>query len=187
MANTDNAQGFRVIGNPLRVNWYEIEASYGTQINKGDPVTLASGYINRASASDTFLGVALAFRKKSTQAFGHSVDPGDDDYYPASSSDTWECMVADHPDQVFEIQEDSDGGALAAANVGQLGNVVAATGRTTPPYTSKFELDSSTVGSGDQVRLLRLSDIMPYGANTYGTNAKWKVKIAKHLLGEAIA
>ena len=66
--------------------------------------------------------------------------------------------MADAPDLVFEIQEDSVSSNIAAAAVGNNADIAVTAGSTTTG-TSKMELDSDGVGtSAAQLRILGLSD-----------------------------
>lgn len=85
-------------------------------------------------------------------------------------------FVPDDPNQLYTIQEDSVGGALAAASAAmENADLVAGTGST---YTamSGWMLDSSTAGTGAtlQVRILELTRGPD---NAIGNYAKWTVRI----------
>lgn len=80
---------------------------------------------------------------------------------------------------MYEIQDDSDGGALTAASVGLNADIVVGTGSTTTG-TSAMELDSSTVNTTSaQLRILGLSH---RADNEIAANAKWLVMINEHEL-----
>jgi len=61
MANTDAPDGFtpakHMYGGTIRAARMRIQSTYGTAIYSGDVVTLSSGYVNQAGASDTPAGV----------------------------------------------------------------------------------------------------------------------------------
>ena len=99
--------------------------------------------------------------------------------YGAASTDriVW---VADDPDLVFEMQEDSVGGAIAETAVSNNIQLVSGTGSTITGY-SGWEIDSNTSASTatPQLRLLRLAH---RADNEVGNQAKWEVMINFHSL-----
>jgi hypothetical protein len=92
-------------------------------------------------------------------------------------------MVADAADLIFEVQEDSVGGALAAANVGQNASLIAGNNNG---FLSGWMLDSSTAAATNtlQVQLLGLARRID---NAFGTNAKWLVRINNHQYANQVA
>jgi hypothetical protein len=88
------------------------------------------------------------------------------------------ALVADGPDVVYEIQEDSDGAALAVTNVGQNADIVVGSGSATTGL-SAMELDSSTaVATTAQLRILGLAKRPD---NAIGNQAKWLVMVNEHV------
>jgi hypothetical protein len=88
-------------------------------------------------------------------------------------------LVADDPNQIYAIQEDSNGGAIAQSVGGfAVGNLVAGGGGSTIYGTSSWQLQSSSVSSSAnttyQVKLLGLSRSPD---NAYGNYAKWVVRL----------
>jgi hypothetical protein len=102
---------------------------------------------------------------------------------PASAPDVWYAMVADAADLIFEVQEDSVGGALAATNVGQNASLIAGNNNG---FLSGWMLDSSTAAATNtlQVQLLGLARRID---NAFGTNAKWLVRINNHQYANQVA
>ena len=98
---------------------------------------------------------------------------------PATKSASYYVLVADDPNIIFEIQEDNDGGDLAAADVGENCNLVAGANNG---YISGWQLDSSSHATGStlQMKLLRLAQL-PGGTNAFGTDAKWWTIINHHV------
>lgn len=78
---------------------------------------------------------------------------------------------------LYEIQEDSDGGALTADNVGQNAELLVQAGSA--QGISGTELDSSTAATtaGHDLKIMRL---VRREDNAIGENAKWLVKINNH-------
>lgn len=181
MANVDRVNGARPVkhldGSPYNgaVNRYCIPASDGTAVFIGDFVKSggsadANGVptVIAAAAGDALRGVVV----------GIVPDTADSLIYRAASTLRY-VLVADAPDLVFEIQEDSVGGALAVTDVGENADIVVAAGSTSTG-TSGMELDSSThATTSAQLRILGLRQ---RADNEIGVNAKWLVSINEHEL-----
>jgi hypothetical protein len=88
------------------------------------------------------------------------------------------ALVADHPDLIFEIQEDAVGAATALADVGENADIVVGSGSTTTGL-SGMQLDSSThTAATAQLRILRF---VPRPDNEVASaNAKLEVVINEH-------
>lgn len=90
-------------------------------------------------------------------------------------------LVADDPNLVFEIQEDSTGGDLAAANVGNTADLATMTAGDTTTGFSSMEIDSSTAtASGDGTEDVLIVGLAQREDNAIGTNAKWLVRLNNH-------
>jgi len=174
MANVDRPKGAVPVrmtngSKNIPINSYAVDASEGTAIFVGDFVRLeADGNAAPAAAGERLLGVCVG------------VDGDLDDlsrrYNPATTAGT--IFVADHPDTLFEVQEDDGGTALTAAARGALVDIVAGAGSTTTSI-SAHELDQDSVDTtSGQLRLRQLSTNDPN--NTYGDNADWLVTIHEH-------
>lgn len=181
MANVDRVNGLRPVkhldGSPYNgaANRYYVPSSDGTAIFPGDAVKSAGSAdangvasVAQAAAGDALRGVVVG------------VEPITDEslIYRAASTERY-VLVADAPDLVFEIQEDADGGALAAVDVGLNADIVVAAGNT-DTGTSGMELDTSTkVSSAAQLRIL---GFVQRPDNEIGANAKVLVAINEHEL-----
>lgn len=101
-------------------------------------------------------------------------------YHPASTSQY--ILVADDPNLLFWIQEDSVGGSIATATAGtKNADLVAGTGSTVTGY-SGWMLDSSTINTTNTLQL-RIMSALQQVDNVVGTSdsyAKWLVKINLH-------
>jgi hypothetical protein len=107
---------------------------------------------------------------------GFNIDNPALNYCPALTA--MYALVVDDPNVIFEIQEDSAGGAIAVTAVGNNADVVATVGDTTTGL-SKMSLDSSdVVTTSQQLRILRLVDRPD---NVLGLYAKWLVLINEHI------
>ena len=180
MANTDTPRGLRPVrhrnGAPYNgaANLYFIPATDGTAVFLGDAVKLAGSAdaegvptVAQAAAGDTICGVVVGFEaNRDNLALTYRV--------ASTARYVW---VADDPDLVFEIQEDSDGGALAAADVGNNADIIVGSGSTVTGL-SGMELDSNTKGTATAT--LRIMRLVPRADNEIGTNAMWEVMINEH-------
>lgn len=104
---------------------------------------------------------------------------------PVSKNKDYYVLVADDPFLVFEIQEDSVGGALTVTNIGHNADFIV----TDPAQAYQYDatqLDSSTaaVTATLNLKLLRpkLAD-----SNEIGDFAVWEVMINNHLFKAGIA
>ena len=189
MANTDSPFGLipreYFNGAPWNGKYriYYVPSTDGTAIYKGDIVKLAGSAsadgkypdVAQAAATDTTLvGVAVGFGTTPDLMF--DINNLTRNYRAASTA--MYVAVVDDPDVIFEVQEDSDGGAIAVTAVGNNADFVVGSGSTTTGQ-SAMELDSSGVGTATaQLRILRLVDRPD---NVLGTNAKWLVMINEHV------
>lgn len=194
MANANRPSGYTPIGYLNGAAWngaarlYSIAASYGTALYIGDPV-ISSGTadangvpgIALAAATGAVRGVIVGLSKYE----GMVGNPSNLDitYRPASDPAVWYAMVVDDPNVIFEIQEESNGTALAATEVGLNTIPVIGTGNG---FTSGWQLRSATGATPAttatlQLRLLGLNR-KPAGTNAYGAYAKWLVQFNVHEL-----
>ncbi len=98
----------------------------------------------------------------------------DKKYRPASEALYGLAVVTGVKDAIFEIQEDSVGGALTADDCGKMCDLIVAAGDV---YTGKsgMEIDSSTAGTTNgQVTLI--APVKRPG-NAIGINCIWQVQI----------
>lgn len=187
MANIDRPNGLRPIrmldGSPYnaQIMEYSVDVSNATAIFKGDLIKLEDdGNVAPAGAGGAVLGVCVGVNvDREVAATEH---PG---YLPATTVGT--VLVELGRNVVFEIQEDSVGGAMVAGNVGSNGDVAAGAGSTVTGR-SGYELDSSDVIANDAsaatatLRVLKLSSRTD---NEIGTEAKWEVIINEHQFSDS--
>lgn len=187
MANTDIPSGLKPVktlsGAPWsgKANVYYIPATDSTAMFKGDAVKSAGSAdatgkfptVAQAAAGDAIRGVIIGFGEDPHVMI--KPDNPNRKYRPASTA--MYCLVVDDPNVIFEIQEDSDGGALAATSVGLSADLVVGSGSTVTGL-SAMEIDSSSaVSTAATCKLLRVVDRED---NALGTNARWEVLIAEH-------
>lgn len=200
MANSNTPKGLVPIknnGGEIEVNFYYIPSSYGTALFIGDPVvkTGTSNTANVVAGQREFAAGSLPEINKATAGddnpitgvivgFLSDFDNTTLNYNTASTERI--AIVADNPNQRFEIQEETAGTALAATSVGLNANVVFAESGSTTTGISGVELDTSTPASTAtfQLKILRLVD---RADNAIGQHAKWEVKINRHSDANAVA
>lgn len=187
MANSDAPSGFKPIkhlnGNPWngKVNVYYIPATDGTAIFIGDAVKSAGSAtsdglyptVAQAAAGDAIRGVVVGF---SDQPYVSVNTDNLNEKYRAASVARY-AFVVDDPDVIFEVQEDSVGGSIAAASVGLSCDFVVGSGSTVTGK-SGMEIDSSDVATAaGQFKLLRVSNKV---GNELGNYCKWEVLFREH-------
>jgi hypothetical protein len=180
MANIDSAFGLK----PIRYaggaaytgacRTYYVPASDGTALFLYDPVIIAGSgdaagvpTVTRATAAGAgrITGVVVGFvPDASVVANGYRL-----------ASTAGYVLVADDPNLLFEIQEDSVGGALAVTDIGLNADLIAGTGSA---YTklSGFMLDTSTKATTATLQL-RIKGIVQRGDVDIGTTSKVLVSI----------
>jgi hypothetical protein len=193
MANSDIPAGLRPVGHLMGASWngkanvYYIPSTDDTDTFIGDLVTLegsadATGKyptVAQHTAADTAnVGVIIGFGKDPSLM----ADPDNLSMKYREGGVAMYCLVVDDPFVIFEIQEDSVGGSIAATSVGLATNIVVGSGSTTTGK-SGMELDSSDV-STDTAGTCRLLRIVNRPDNELGDHCKWQVLIAEHAYRE---
>ena len=97
-------------------------------------------------------------------------------YLPASTAAY--IAVADDPNLLFWVQEDSVGGALVSGAASRNADLVAGAGSTTTAF-SGWQLDSSTLNTTNTLQM-RVMRALQQTDNAIGTNAKWLCRINLH-------
>ena len=202
MANANRPSGYTPVGYLSGAAWngqarvYSIAAAYNTALYIGDPC-ISSGTSDAFGVQGIALGAETAalrgvivglFDSGSATAVRGAPTAGIVSnlvYRPASHANVWYALVADDPQIIFQVQEESNGTALAAADVGL--NQIGATG-TGNGFVSGWQISSATGATPNttntlQLRLLGLAQIPD---NTFGAYAKWLFQINVHELGHGV-
>lgn len=185
MANADSAFGLRPVrylsGAPYNgaANKYYIPATdTDTAVYIGSVVKLTGGadadgipvVTGNVSSGNPVVGVVVGVVPATADSL----------IYRANSTARY-VMVADDPNLVFEVQEDSEGGALAATAAGATCVLAGFITGSTTTGLSGIELDSSNVSetsdTDDDVRIIAL---VQRPDNAIGANAKWLVRLNVH-------
>jgi hypothetical protein len=193
MANIDAAFGLRPIakvgsapGGTTGTTKYSIADNQSTAIFTGDPVKYKNdGTVEVATAGDASCGVFMGcFYTDPTTS-----KPTFKNYFPASlSPGDAIAFVADDPDQMFVVQQDSVASSLSGANINENANLIFGSGSTTTGL-SGVEIDSSsaTTTATLQVRIVSGYDTPSNTISTAaaGNNSVFVVKINNHQLGSS--
>lgn len=192
MPNINKPSGFSPVGYLNGAQWngqarlYSIAASYGTALYIGDPV-ISSGTADANGVPGIAIGATTGALRGVIVGLGVSeglmADPTNLDrmYRPASDSRVWYAMVADDPNIIFEVQEESNGTQLAATEVGL--NTISKSG-TGNGYVSGWMIPSATGATPNTTATLqlRLLGLARRPDNAFGAYAKWLVQINVHEL-----
>ena len=191
MANSDAARGLmpsRYLSGAVytgAANKYYVPASDSTAIYVGGMVKLAgsadadgvASVTGNVATGDAVVGVVVAVAPVTADSLT----------YRAASTERY-VMVADDPNLLFEAQEDSVGGALAAANVGNTADLASFTSGSTASGLSSMEIDSSTAtASGDGTEDVFIWGLAQRPDNEIGTNANWLVRLNNHQFVDGVA
>lgn len=159
MANSDTPRGLRPVGDLNGASWtgkarmYYIPASDSTAVYIGGLVKPAGSadaegvpsVTGNVSTGNAVVGVVVGI----DPALGAGANGRDSTIYRAASTERY-VYVADDPNTLFEIQEDGEGGALAATNLMMSADITGFTSGSTTSGLSSIEIDSSTAtASGD--------------------------------------
>lgn len=191
MANTDTPMGLRPLrylsGAPYNgaVKRCYVPASDANAIYVGGLVKFAGdadadgipSVTGNVATGDAVMGVMV----------GVDTTDRNDTVYRAASVETY-IFVADDPNLVFEVQEDSDGGAMASANVGNTADLIGFTAGSTFTGRSSMEIDSGTAtAAGDGTEDVLIVGLAQRGDNEIGTNAVWEVRLNNHFYVDGVA
>ena len=164
---------------------YYVPSTYATALGVGDPV-LITGTSNTAAYNGNAPGTLPEINKSAAAGgyvsgviVGFNLLPDDlSKTYNAASTERI-VYVADDPDLVFEIQEDSDGAALAATDVGNNADFIFTHSVSTTSGKSGVELDSSTAATTGSLNI-SIRRLVNRADNEIGDHAKWEVTINLH-------
>ena len=140
-----------------------------------------------AASNNLILGPAVGFLDVNKAALPSGMMGTNLQPYLPGNTDAW-VAVADDPNQVFVIQEDTGGSALTASDVGANADWTyrSSSGSTLTGYTTA-EIDRSSVGTGTggPLVIVGLANYMNSDGtqNAPGNYGKWLVKIMSHRLG----
>lgn len=173
----------------VRVTPYRVTTSATIGFYRYQPVTLdANGraaFVTCAS-NNAVLGSIVGFLDTSKGSIPSGMASLTQGAYLPANTDAI-ALVADDPEQLFMIQEDTGSTVLSETAIG---NIFALTCRdasgSTVTGVSQYELDRSTgaTDTGNQLKLVGLVDKMNSdgSTNTWGNYAKLLVKIYRHSL-----
>lgn len=191
MANNDNASGLRLARSQSSgvhnggVERFYVPATDSTAIYIGGLVKPAGSadadgvmsVTGNVSTGDAVIGVMVGVSDATVESTT----------YRAASTAGY-ILVATDPNALFEVQEDSTGGALAATAVGNTADLTGFTAGSTTSGRSSIEIDSSTAtASGDGTQDVMVMGLVRRDDNEIGANAKWLVRLNNHFLVDGVA
>ncbi len=153
------------------------------QIFKGDPlvptgVTDGNGvpYVELATAGAGGI-IQGGFIGRSNGPAGSGVTLLQNDFLYVPANVVAYGLICDDQSVLYAVQEDSVGGAIAAANAGfSNGNLVSGAGNVNTGL-SGWQLQSSSVGSGNPTYQVKVLGLLRGPDNALGVNAKWVVRL----------
>ena len=161
------------------LNLYSIPASDSTIMAVGDPVISAG-----SADADGIATIARATAGTAVRGYiaGFVFDNRDQENLPSfrPASVAAQALVVDDPGSRILIQEDSDGGALTAADVGLNVNFIVANANSVTGK-SQVEIDSSTANTTATLPL-KLLGLYQIEGNEFGANAIWVCSFNTHEL-----
>lgn len=185
MANADAPFGLRPVGNAYGApysggvrKYYIPSTDTDTAVYIGSVVKLTGGadadgipvVTGNVAANDAVVGVVVSVVPETASSTT----------YRENSTSRY-VMVADDPNALFEVQEDSVGGALAATATGATCSLTGFTSGDTATGLSAVEIDSSLLSEAsdtdDDVRIIALKQSPD---NAVGDNAVWLVRLNNH-------
>ena len=191
MANSDNATGLtlaRQQGSSAHggnINRYVALAATGTDIFVGGLVKPAGtadadgvmDVTGNVATGDAVLGVVVGIEPVTADSL----------VYREASTLRY-IYVADDPNALFEVQEDSVGAAMAVTAVGNTADLASFTSGRDASGKSLIEIDSSTAtASGDGTEDVLIVGLVQRADNEIGDNAKWLVRLNNHFFVDAQA
>lgn len=186
MANADAAMGLK----PVR---YISGAVYTGATNKyfvpdTDTTALFIGGLVKEAGSATADGTPHVTGNVATGddmlgvVVGVEPVTADSEIYRAASAGRY-VFVADDPNLLFEVQEDSVGAALAADAMGNVADLTGLTAGSTSTGLSAIEIDSSTAtAAGDGTEDVKIVGFAQRQDNEIGNQANWLVRLNNHAL-----
>lgn len=180
MANTDQPSGFTPVGTTDGSDWHgklrtvQFADDYAASAFVGDVVKLTGTgsvdgkyeQVEVAAAGDANIG-AIVEILPSFEDEGSLTQM----YKPASTERL--AKVCFGSEVLYEVQEDSDGAALATTDIGSDIDLIAGAGNTITGISGQ-EIDSSTAGSGTQ---FRIRHIARKEDNELGDFCRWIVTV----------
>lgn len=194
MANPNTPRGLQPYAYAWGAPWggavrtYYVPAGNATALFLGDPVQLVGGSSDgngvptaeiataggTTSPTDYILGAFMGISNNAGQATITLLQ--NQTPYLAAGQAAY-IYVADDPFLLFEMQEDSVGGAMPSYAAGGNAALVAGAGSTVTSF-SGWQLQSSTIGAASQQ--MRIIQALQQVDNAVGVNAKWLTKINLH-------
>lgn len=193
MANANTPRGIQPYayawGAPYNgaVRTYYVPVGNPTALYLGDPVQLVTASsdgngvptaeIATAGGGAYVLGAFMGISNNAGQAT-ITLLQGQTPYLAAGQAAY--IYVSDDPFLLYEVQEDSVGGAMVSGASGRNVDLIAGAGSTVTSF-SGWQLDSSTLAVTNTLQM-RIIQMLQQPDNAVGANAKWLTKINLHTM-----
>lgn len=164
-------------------NAYYVPASYGSNIFVGDPVVLVDNSADGVGIPTVALAT-LGGAGNFILGAMVGIVPGGEPQIPVTrdqpvyhqASTAGYILVSDDPLLMYEVQEDSVGGALAAGAAGRNVNLSNVGGGSTVTGYSGVQLQSASLNASNTLQM-HLERLLEQADNAQGVNAKWLCRI----------
>lgn len=191
MANANVPSGLAPVqylnGNPWngQTRLYSILSDNGSAFAIGDPVAVGGSaddngvpnvVLATAGTGNQIVGVICSAGSITNGGFLGDPTNLNTTVIPATKTKVYYVAVCDDPNVVFEIQEGGSGAALTKTDV--MNNFNLKSG-TNSGYLSGWTLDNASAAVTATLQL-KLLGLVQRKDNTFGTYAKWLVKINNH-------
>lgn len=204
MANDDQIRargGLLPVGFPFgnfKKTYYRLTtaSAVADSVFIGMPVDLDSNgrvttAVALAASGTVLLGSIVGFLDSNHEALPVAMETTQAGPFLPGAADAF-VLVADDPNQIFVLQEDTGGAVLTASNVGNSATMTyrSTSGDTTTGYAT-IELDRSSAGTGTGGNILIQSVALNMNSdgtrNAPGNFGRYEVRIINHRLSNTIA
>lgn len=186
MANpVRDAFGLKPVRIPDQNEMCVVELTSGTVLGVGDTLSISASTpddarypkVSRGTASGTVAYVYMGLLNPT-----HDSTNG---YYDGAATDYGLALPVNN-NREFLVMEDADGGALSAANIGNVCDLTTAADASSVTGRSAFALDSSTAATGGAKHVVIMGLHKAANIST-GSNAIWRVRINELQLVDGFA
>ncbi len=196
MANVDNPHGFKIYGKLLRANIYAVQTAPTINIMIQDMVGSANAGLACTKGHGTMLlvedaNIIPATPGDASPIIGSVLACFDEYMFPVNYIAAGEVgdgtvaayvLVADHPDQEFEAQEDGNTAAIAVADIDlnrEIYSVALSAGNTNTGL-SKQEIDSNSGATTNTIPIQVSRMAYPQEDSQGSTGCRWVCIINKN-------
>ncbi len=193
MANNDTPHGFKIYGQLLRAQLYAVNTAPTINIMVQDMVASGNSGLACTQGHGTMLmiedaNIIPATPGDATPLLGSVLACFDEDMFPVSYIAAGEAgdgtvagyvLVADHPEQLYEAQEDADTAAIAVADIDLFREIYspALSAGNTNTGISKQEIDSNSGATTSTIPISIIRMAYPQEDSQGSAGCRWVCKI----------